>query len=149
MNSLLEASVGHSIYNNTAQWALRELRGEDVDQTGKPLELNKPTGYASVIYNVGSDNSWFRENGDWLKVRELSIGYTLPETAMEALFGSVFDRITLNAIGRNLITLTEYRGYDPEVGRTGGQLGSAAVNRVDSFGYPNFRTFTFSAELVF
>ncbi|WP_420441623.1 SusC/RagA family TonB-linked outer membrane protein [Candidatus Palauibacter sp.] len=149
VNSLLEASVGHSIYNNTAQWALRELRGEDVDQTGKPLELNKPTGYASVIYNVGSDNSWFREDGDWLKVRELSIGYTLPETAMEALFGSVFDRITLNAIGRNLITLTEYRGYDPEVGSGGGQLGSAAVNRVDSFGYPNFRTFTFSAELVF
>ena len=44
LNALLEASVGHSIYNNTAQWALRELRGEDVDQTGKPLELNKPTG---------------------------------------------------------------------------------------------------------
>ena len=149
LNALLEASVGHKVYNNTAQWALRELRGEDVDQTGKPLEFNKPTGYASVIYNVGSDNSWFAEDGDWLKVRELSLGYTLPQTMIEGLFGGVFDRVTLNLIGRNLITLTGYRGYDPEVGRSGGSLGSETLNRVDSFGYPNFRTFTVSAELVF
>ena len=149
LNALLESSVGHMVYNNTAQWALRELRGEDVDQTGKPLEHNKPTGYASVIYNVGSDNSWFGERGDWLKIRELSLGYTLPQGMLENLFGGVFDRVTLNMIGRNLLTLTEYRGYDPEVGIGGGSLGSATLNRVDSFGYPNFRTFTFSAELVF
>ncbi|WP_419163246.1 SusC/RagA family TonB-linked outer membrane protein [Candidatus Palauibacter sp.] len=149
LNGLLESSIGHSIYNNTAQWALRELRGEDVDQTGKPLELNKPTAYASVIYNVGSDDSWFREDGDWIKLRELSLGYTLPQGAMEALFGQVFDRITFNVIGRNLITITDYRGYDPEVGRSRGSLQNQAINRVDSFGYPNFRTFTFSAELVF
>ena len=149
LNALLESSVGHMVYNNTAQWALRELRGEDVDQTGKPLEHNKPTGYASVIYNVGSDNSWFGEPGDWLKVRELSLGYTLPQGMLDNLFGGVFERVTINAIGRNLFTFTEYRGYDPEVGRSGGSLGSATLNRVDSFGYPNFRTFTFSAELVF
>ena len=149
LNALLEASVGHMVYNNTAQWALRELRGEDVDQTGKPLEHNKPTGYASVIYNVGSDNSWFGEPGDWLKVRELSLGYTLPSSMVAGLFGDVFERVTLNLIGRNLFTLTGYRGYDPEVGIGGGSLGSETLNRVDSFGYPNFRTFTFSAELVF
>ena len=149
VNLLLESSVGHSIYNNTAQWALRELRGEDVDQTGKPLELNKPTGYASVIYNVGSDNSWFREDGDWLKVRELSLGYTLPQGLTDNLFSGVFDRVTLNVIGRNIFTFTGYRGYDPEVGRDSGELASASLNRIDSFGYPNFRTFTFAAELVF
>ena len=149
LNALLESSMGHSIYNNTAQWALRELRGEDVDQTGKPLEHNKPTGYASVIYNVGSDNSWFREDGDWIKVRELSLGYTLPEGARQSLFGDLFDRVTVNLIGRNLLTITDYRGYDPEVGRASGELTSPNLQRYDSFGYPNFRTFTFSAELVF
>ena len=149
VNGLLEASVGHSVYNGTQQWALRELRGEDVDQTGKPLEHNKPVGYASAIYSVNADNSWFRENGTWLKVRELSLGYTLPESMVEGLFGGVFDRVTLNAIGRNLFTFTEYRGYDPEVGYSGGQFGNTAINQIDGFGYPNFRTFTFSAELVF
>ena len=95
------------------------------------------------------DNSWFREDGSWVKLRELSLGYTLPQNMVESLFSGVFDRVTLNVIGRNLFTITDYRGYDPEVGRGSGSLQSAALNRVDSFGYPNFRTFTFSAELVF
>ena len=116
LNALLEASVGHSIYNGTAQWALRDARGEDVDQTGKPIEHNKPVAYAAQIYSINADNSWFREDGDWMKVRELSVGYTLPQTTMQSLFGDVFDRVTLNLIGRNLLTLTGFRGYDPEVG---------------------------------
>ncbi|WP_420633662.1 SusC/RagA family TonB-linked outer membrane protein [Candidatus Palauibacter sp.] len=149
LNSLLETSQGQSIYNGTAQWSLRELRGEDTDQTGKLPEHNKPVGYASAIYSVNADNSWFREDGSWIKLRELSLGYTLPQDMVESLFSGVFDRVTFNVIGRNLFTITDYRGYDPEVGSGGGQLGSAALNRVDNFGYPNFRTFTFSAELVF
>ncbi|WP_420447039.1 SusC/RagA family TonB-linked outer membrane protein [Candidatus Palauibacter sp.] len=149
LNALVETSQGQSIYNGTAQWSLRELRGEDVDQTGKSLENNKPVGYASQIYSVNADNDWFREDGSWVKLRELSLGYTLPDNMVESLFSDVFDRVTLNVIGRNLFTITEYRGYDPEVGYTGGQFGSAGLNRVDSFGYPNFRTFTFAAELVF
>ncbi len=149
VNALVESSMGHSIYNNTAQWALRDDRGEDVDQTGKPLEFNKSIGYVAGVYLSNNDNDWFREDGDWIKLRELSVGYTLPQSMMEALFGSVFDRITLNLIGRNLLTITDYRGYDPEVGRSGGELGSSTLQRYDSFGYPNFRTFTFAAELVF
>ena len=149
LNALVESSMGHSIYNNTAQWALRDDRGEDVDQTGKPLEFNKSIGYVAGVYLSNNDNDWFREDGDWIKVRELSVGYTLPQSMMEGLFGSVFDRITLNLIGRNLLTITDYRGYDPEVGRSGGELGSSTLQRYDSFGYPNFRTFTFAAELVF
>ena len=149
LNSLIETSQGASIYNGTAQWSLRELRGEDTDQTGKALEFNKPVGYASALYSVNADNSWFREDGSWIKLRELSLGYTLPESMTQNLFGDVFDRVTLNAIGRNLITITDYRGYDPEVGYSGGQFGSTALNRVSTFGYPNFRTFTFAAELVF
>ena len=146
---LLDASVGQSIYNRTAQWALRELRGEDVDQTGKPLELNKPVGYASALYSVGRTNSWFVEDGSWLKIRELSLGYTLSGTVVERLLGGAVDRVTLNLIGRNLFTITDYRGYDPEVGRSAGPLLDPGINRVDRFGYPNFRTITFAAEFVF
>ncbi|WP_419167331.1 SusC/RagA family TonB-linked outer membrane protein [Candidatus Palauibacter sp.] len=149
VNALVESSMGHSIYNNTAQWSLRDDRGEDVDQTGKPLEFNKSIGYVAGVYLSNNDNDWFREDGDWIKIRELSVGYTLPESMMGSLFGDVFDRITLNLIGRNLLTITDYRGYDPEVGRSSGEIASSTLQRYDNFGYPNFRTFTFSAELVF
>jgi TonB-linked SusC/RagA family outer membrane protein len=149
VNSLLETSIGHSIYNGTAQWALRELRGEDIDQRGKERGYQKPVGYGSTFYDVNSDNSWFREQGDWMKLREVALGFTVPQSVVESMFGNTFDRVTLNVIGRNLITITNYRGYDPEVGRSTGSLENQQINRVDQFGYPNFRTFSFSAELVF
>jgi hypothetical protein len=149
LSTLLDTSVGHQIYNGTRQWALRELRGGDVDQAGKADGQKKPIGYYSAVYDVNGTNSFFSEKGDWVKLRELSVGYTLPPSFIESVFKGKLDRITLNAIGRNLLTFTDYQGYDPEVGTTGGTLGSSALNRVDSFGYPNFRTFTFSAEIVF
>ncbi|MDX1576935.1 MAG: SusC/RagA family TonB-linked outer membrane protein, partial [Gemmatimonadota bacterium] len=106
VNGLLEASVGHSIYNNTRQWALRELRGGDVDQAGKSEGLKKPIGYYSAVYDVNATNSFFREDGDWVKLREIALGYTLPQSVMEDLFQGVLDRVTLNVIGRNLLTIT-------------------------------------------
>ena len=111
--------------------------------------MQKPVGYTSVLYGVGLSNSHWMEQGDYMKLREISLGYTLPDSFIETMFGGAIDRLTINVIGRNLITVTNYRGYDPEVGSDGGDLGSATINRVDSFGYPNFRTFTFAAELVF
>jgi hypothetical protein len=60
-------------------------------------------------------------------------------------------------VGRNLYTWTKYRGYDPEVGRAGGnlptqtgsQFNNAALNGVDYFSFPNLRTFTLQVSTSF
>ena len=57
--------------------------------------------------------------------------------------------LAISVIGRNLLTWSAYNGYDPEVGRDGGDTGSAAIARVDGFNYPNFRTFTAAIEVNF
>jgi hypothetical protein len=57
--------------------------------------------------------------------------------------------LTLSAVGRNLLTWTDYDGYDPDVGSTGGGVGSAVLARVDGFSYPNFRTLTLGVEITF
>jgi hypothetical protein len=62
---------------------------------------------------------------------------------------SSFSSIGLNVTGRNLFTWSDYRGYDPENGETGGDTGSAAIARVDGYNYPNFRTFAASIEFIF
>jgi hypothetical protein len=149
LNTLLDASVGFDIYNGTRQWPLRELRGAAVSQAGKADGDKKPIGYTSELYNVNSEASYFVEKGDWLKLRELALGYSLPPSTLENLFGGVFQRISFNVIGRNLLTFTDYSGYDPEVGFSGGDLGSSSLGGTDRFGYPNFRTYTASLELVF
>ena len=148
-NVLLDGQIGHSLYNATRQWALRELRGSVVDQAGKAEGDKKPIAYASQLYNVNSNNSFFREDGDWVKLREIALGYTLPQSVMQDVFKGKLDRITLSLIGRNLLTFTDYEGYDPEVGQSGGSVGSAAINAVDNYNYPNFRTFTAALEIVF
>ena len=149
INTLLDASVGMDIYNNTRQWPLRELRGSEVAQIGKPEGEKKPIGYTSEFYNVNDENSRFIESGDWLKIRELAVGYSLPQSTLESLFKGAVQRVTISFIGRNLLTITDYTGYDPEVGFAGGDFGSTALGRTDRFTYPNFRTFTGAVEIVF
>jgi hypothetical protein len=52
-------------------------------------------------------------------------------------------------VGRNLFTLTGYRGFDPEVGIAGGQTNSAAINAIDAFTFPNVRSFTLGVSTSF
>ncbi len=153
LSGLLDLEQGQEIYNQTRQWAAREQRNGESDQAGKPDELKKPIQYSDILYSVNATNSHYVEDGSFAKIRELSLRYTVDQSQMERV--GFLNRIgvnqaTINAIGRNLLTFTDYRGYDPEVGfsdNDGG--GSAVVNRADAFQYPNFRTLSFSLELIF
>jgi hypothetical protein len=52
-------------------------------------------------------------------------------------------------VGRNLFTITGYRGFDPEVGVAGGQSNSAAINAIDAFTFPNLRSLTVGVSATF
>jgi len=146
--ALIDAQIGGEIYNNTRQWAMRELRHKDCDQAGKPEGEKKPIDYYNILYNVNSINSHFVEDGTYAKLRELSVQYSFDRVALGKVFGgflaNIFHRVTVGVIGRNLFTLTNYSGFDPEVGR-----GDATLMRIDAFGYPQYRTFTGILELEF
>ena len=101
---------------------------------------------------MNANSSWFVEDGTFLKLREASLRYTFDQNAVQNLFGAIgIDGLSLNLIGRNLLTFTDYMGYDPEVGTGAGGSGggSEAIGRVDNFGYPNFRSFTAALEIIF
>jgi TonB-dependent starch-binding outer membrane protein SusC len=59
------------------------------------------------------------------------------------------ESVTFSVTGRNLLTWTNYDGYDPDVGETGGGPGSAVISRQDGHNSPNFRTVTFGVEIIF
>jgi len=146
---LLDASVGHEIYNQTLQWAYRERRAGAVDQAGKPQGMKKPTEYYRTLYAVNAPSSEFIEDASYLKLRELSLTYSFSDDLLQSAFGSVVEGASINLVGRNLVTWTDFRGYDPEVGFSGGQSGSAAIGRFDNYNYPNFRTITGTVQLTF
>lgn len=139
--TLFDAQVGGQVYNQTNQRMYQYGRSADVDQVGRPQELKKTVDYYIALYAANDPTSYFVEDAGFVKLREVALGYRVP-TAWLARFGNVgVEGIRLNLIGRNLLTFTDYKGYDPEVGN--------AVLRLDSFDYPRYRTITGSIEVTF
>jgi TonB-linked SusC/RagA family outer membrane protein len=139
--ALLDANVGGNAYNQTNQRMYQWARSADVDQVGKPQELKKPIEYYVALYSANDPTDYFVEDASFVKLREVSIRYRFGGRALSwfSRFGATGAAVSL--IGRNLMTFTNYKGYDPEVGGT--------LVRLDSFDYPRYRTFTGSIEFIF
>jgi TonB-linked SusC/RagA family outer membrane protein len=139
--ALVDANVGGHAYNQTNQRMYQWARSADVDQAGKPQELKKPIEYYVALYSANDPTDYFVEDASFVKVREVSLRYRITGRPLSwfSRFGATGASISL--IGRNLMTFTNYKGYDPEVGGT--------LVRLDSFDYPRYRTFTGSIEFIF
>ncbi len=69
---------------------------------------------------VGGDTRKYAEDATFLKLREITLSYTLPQSAVRGIWGSIRNaRLSLSA--RNLLTFTAYSGMDPEVSNFGNQ----------------------------
>ncbi len=139
--ALVDAQVGGHNYNQTRQRMYQWGRSGDVDQTGKPQELKKPIEYYISLYAANSPTDYFVEDAGYVKLRELSVSYALTGQLLNAISRFGAKGATVSLIGRNLLTFSDYSGYDPEVGN--------ALVRLDSFDYPRYRTFSGSFQIVF
>jgi hypothetical protein len=152
--ALLDATIGHEINNQGEQWGLFDFQSDLFDRGESTVETAKPIGYGWRVgppensagtggfYNVLGVNNYSLESGSFAKLREVSLTYKLGPVA------GVGDW-TLGLVGRNILTITGYTGYDPETGVGGGSTGSGIINQTDAFGFPNLRTFTFSVSTRF
>lgn len=143
--ALLEWKNGGDVYNKSAQWLTRDDRHGMMDQYGKPDYLKKTISYYKVFYDVNNQTDFWVEDGSYLKLRELSLSYSVPSTALKGFIKGAFKGVKIAFIGKNLYTLTNYTGYDPEVGTTNGTQYFA----YDFMGYPNYRSYSASLELKF
>jgi TonB-linked SusC/RagA family outer membrane protein len=83
--------------------------------------------------NYSTTSDFYLEDGSYLRMKNLTIGYTLPKAFMSSI-GCAGTGVRLYATGENLFTVTGYDGMDPEVGRMGLDGGKYPVARVFSFG---------------
>ena len=88
------------------------------------LSIDDPNG------NIRKSDFWL-EDTDYLRLKNLSIGYTLPESPY-------FERLRIYVTGQNVLTWTDYSGLDPEVSNRG----------VDGGQYPVARTFTLGFNIT-
>jgi TonB-linked SusC/RagA family outer membrane protein len=152
VSGLVDAVQGFSVYNQPLQWAVFRTTAGIMDQSDKPEELQKPLSYYGALYGTSGlrPSSEFVEDGSFLKLREVAVRYRLGQGALGRFPGfAAVDGMSLFATARNLHTWSSYRGFDPEVGKSTGNTGSAALGRVDGYQYPNFRTVTLGVELNF
>jgi TonB-linked SusC/RagA family outer membrane protein len=152
--ALIDWSVGNSLFNQERHWSLGDFQVDEQDQAGKTVEEAKPTGYywrttapdnsAGVggLYDILGSNNITTEYGSYTKLREVSVGYQLGR-----VLG--FGDFNVSLIGRNLVTITGFKGWDPEVGSSGTSLNSSAIVAVAAYQSPQRRTFTFTVGTRF
>ncbi|HQT22220.1 MAG: hypothetical protein B7X86_04825 [Sphingobacteriales bacterium 17-39-43] len=138
---LLDLKKGGDIYNAKGQWLTRDLRNPEMDMGDVAQADKKAYDYFLNFYDVNTPNSYWVEDGTYLKLREVALGYTFPLKSLN-LFGGVVKSITAKVVGRNLLTFTGYSGYDPEV-------GTLRQPYDGTYKYPNFRNYAFSLSMDF
>ncbi len=87
-------------------------------------------------------HSWAVEDGSFLKLSNITLGYTFPKKIIEKIGIS---KLRLYATGSNLLTWTKYSGFDPEVST----MGNGLTPGVDFGAYPKSRSFVFGINLAF
>jgi hypothetical protein len=150
--ALVSRSSGFDVYNQPLQWGTFKRFSGIMDQSGVPQSEQKPIGYYDAQYGVSGlqPSNIFVEDGSFTKIREVSASYRFNADQLSGIPGlDRFNGLGISVTGRNLFTWSDYRGFDPEVGKTGGDTGSSALARVEGYQYPNFRTFTAALELIF
>lgn len=95
----------------------------------------------NTLNNVPS--SVWVENGSYLRLKNLTVGYTLPSGLSNRF---KLSRLRVYLSSQNLFTITKYSGLDPEIGIQG---GNAIFNGVDNGVYPPSRFFTFGFNVTF
>ena len=147
-SAFISFKYGNEIYNN---WARRldsfgtyqyALRADNIDArwTGPGTSNTVPR---AILGNYNIQNSTrFLEDGSYVRLQNVTLGYTLPESLTERISAR---KIRFSVSGRNLLTFTDYSGMDPEVSAT---LSPAELG-VDHFSVPQLRSIIFNVDIGF
>jgi len=132
----------------------------DVNSSGDLAAVTDPTAldalnanakYGLPYYENGIVLSNFIEDGSYLRMNTLTLGYTLPKQLTKK---AAIQRMRFYVTAGNLFTITGYSGLDPEVNTFSNKSTSANAGKYPTLGldwgtYPRARTFTFGLNLEF
>lgn len=142
---------GFDIYNATNQIGYGTVQGQNVAAvTPKPELLNRWTkentnsNIPGFVYGKGdlkAFSSRFVENGSFIKMKSITLGYTLPDVACKSLG---INNLRVYASVQNPFHITKYSGLDPEAA-----MGTPLTQGVDWGAYPNSRDYLIGLNFSF
>jgi TonB-linked SusC/RagA family outer membrane protein len=144
---------GNKIYNNTRVITEGMIRffnaGTEVLKAWTPTNTN--TNIPRAIANDPNQNARtstrFLEDGSYLRMKNISLGYNVPASVLGSLTKNVFSSFRIYVSGQNLLTVTKYKGYDPEVGNR--TPGSGLTNGIDWAIYPQPKAYQVGIQVNF
>lgn len=137
---------GSSQLSNAGTAVLDRWTSTNPSDTQPRAVLNDPNENSRVSNRYVEDGSYFR-------FKNVSLGYNFPESTLNKMIGGAISKFRIYASAQNLFTITNYSGYDPEVGPS---LGIASVTGsqnselgVDRGQYPQSKSFVVGLQLSF
>jgi len=131
-----DGEIGQDVFNFTRRVGAFSPFGT-LEIYERELEGDLPSGYGAAAFNIFEH--WV-EDGSYVKLREVAVNYTVQARGLPV------ESVKLTAAGRNLFSIDDYTGYDPEI-NTGGQR--TGVRGFDFVVPPIPRTFSLGATLNF
>ncbi|MFV0269430.1 MAG: SusC/RagA family TonB-linked outer membrane protein, partial [Draconibacterium sp.] len=147
LTCFLQGVYGNKIFNGSA-YSLEGLPNF-TNMSSKLLNAWRPDNHSNIPRVTRQDTNGngrtqsdrFLQDGTYLRMKNLQVGYRLPERLKKIIFTEQA-RIYISA--QNLFTLTSYEGFDPDVANDG------LLNRgVDNGVYPSARTYLVGVQLTF
>lgn len=143
----LQGVLGNKIYNATRQTLEDVTKGSNF--LASCLDYwtpeNKNASHPRLTWddpnrNTRAESDRYLENGSYLRLRSVQLGYTFPQTWFKGAIQHA--RVYINA--ENLFTITSYSGYSPDV-----NADNANYRGFDYFIYPTNRTFMLGLNVTF
>jgi TonB-linked SusC/RagA family outer membrane protein len=145
LSVFLQGSVGNQIINSNKQ-SLELFNGQQ-NAASCALDRWTPTNPSNTIPRAKLDpapvfSDRFVEDGSFVRVKNATLGYTIPRSLTKAL---KISNLKFYVSGSNILTFTKYTGFDPEI-----TSGDNTVSQgTDSGIYPVSRAINFGVNLIF
>lgn len=140
MGTLLAWTEGMHNNFNVGKNALNRWTSTNTDTDVPRAVRGDPNGNVRLI----SDRYLY--DGSYLRLKNLTLGYTLPRSLVDYV---KLDNVRVYFTGRNLLTLTKYPFYDPEIGSGGSGGNSSTARGIDEGYYPQARALLMGVQVDF
>jgi len=138
---------GNDIYNATKMELIDNTRSENkmnfTPWSSENSDSKYPRAFATDPNTNLRNSSYFVENGSFLRVKNIQLGYSIPSEILTKLKMS---HVRFYTSVQNPFTITKYSGVDPEVGNAGGNNLSAGIDHIV---YPLARVYSIGLNARF
>jgi TonB-linked SusC/RagA family outer membrane protein len=161
LTAFLQGSQGNDVYNYNKWWtdfwpSFQGQKSEDLlynswTSTNTTATVPKASNKSNFSTNTQS-TSYYIEDGSYLRMKNLQLGYTIPESLVSKISVKSL-RVYLQVV--NAFTITKYTGLDPEIDTQDSQVSGNAYVRndrirgVDYGNYPTVRQYIFGLNVSF